>query len=85
MTTLGAIVTAWEATLGKHTWRNPSTWDARMLTVLSEWGYQPSEVESLLLPQPERDAEQDADEESDDAVEAEDDSAEQDSAEHSAA
>ena len=85
MTTLGAIVTAWEATLGKHTWRNPSTWDARMLTVLSEWGYQPSEVESLLLPQPERDAEQDADEESDEAVEAGDDYPEQDSAEHSAA
>ncbi|MGY2872837.1 ParB family transcriptional regulator, chromosome partitioning protein [Marmoricola sp. URHA0025 HA25] len=53
MTTLAAVVTAWEATLGKHTWRNPSRWDARMLTALTEWGYQPSEVESLLLPHPE--------------------------------
>lgn len=53
MTTLGAIVTAWEATLGKHTWRNPTKWDARILTALTEWGYQPSEVEALLLPQPE--------------------------------
>jgi len=52
MATLGAVVTAWEATLGKHTWRNPSTWDARMLTALTEWGYQPSEVETLLLPRP---------------------------------
>lgn len=69
MTTLGAVVTAWEATLGKHTWRNPSKWDARMLAALAEWGYQPSEVESLLLPQAEDSAEDD----------------EQASAEHSAA
>ena len=53
MTTLAAVVTAWEATLGKHTWRNPSRWDARMLTALTEWGYEPSDVEALLLPQPE--------------------------------
>jgi ParB family chromosome partitioning protein len=38
MTTLGAVVTAWEATLGKHTWRKPSKWDALMLTALTEWG-----------------------------------------------
>ena len=24
MTTLAAVVTAWEATTGKHTWRNPT-------------------------------------------------------------
>ena len=53
MTTLAAVVAAWEATLGKHTWRNPSRWDARMLTALTEWGYEPSDVEALLLPQPE--------------------------------
>lgn len=53
MTTLAAVVTAWEATLTRMTWRGPSPWDARMLTALTEWGYQPSEVERLLLPQPE--------------------------------
>ena len=43
------MVTAWESSTGKHTWRNPSRWDARVLGALSTWGYQPSEVESLLL------------------------------------
>jgi ParB family chromosome partitioning protein len=52
MTTLAAVVTAWESSTGKHTWRNPSRWDARVLGALSTWGYQPSEVESLLLAQP---------------------------------
>lgn len=49
MTTLAAVVTAWETSTGKHTWRNPSRWDARVLGALSTWGYQPSEVESILL------------------------------------
>jgi len=49
MTTLAAVVTAWESSTGKHTWRNPSRWDARVLGALSTWGYQPSEVEGLLL------------------------------------
>ena len=49
MTTLAAVVTAWEASTGKHTWRNPNGWDARVLGALAKWGYQPSEVESLLL------------------------------------
>lgn len=52
MTTLAAVVTAWESSTGKHTWRNPSRWDARVLGALSTWGYQPSEVESLLAAQP---------------------------------
>ena len=55
MTTLAAVVSAWEATTGKHSWRNPSAWDARVLGALVEWGYQPSEVERILLgeePQP---------------------------------
>ena len=49
MTTLAAVVTAWESSTGKHTWRNPSRWDANVLEALSTWGYQPSEVEGLLL------------------------------------
>jgi ParB family chromosome partitioning protein len=49
MTTLAAIVTAWEASTGKHTWRNPNAWDARVLEALTRWGYQPSEVENLLF------------------------------------
>jgi ParB family chromosome partitioning protein len=66
MTTLAAIVAAWEATTGKHSWRNPTAWDARVLSALVEWGYQPSEVERILLgeePQPstEDDSDDDAD------------------------
>ena len=73
MTTLAAIVAAWEATTGKHSWRNPTAWDARVLGALVEWGYQPSEVERILLgeePQPstEDDSEDDADEASDSAA-----------------
>jgi ParB family chromosome partitioning protein len=52
MTTLAAVVTAWEASTGKHTWRSPNAWDARVLAALAKWGYQPSEVESLLLAAP---------------------------------
>lgn len=49
MTTLAAVVAAWEATTGKHSWRNPTAWDAGVLGALVEWGYQPSEVERILL------------------------------------
>jgi len=67
MVTLAAVVSAWEATTGKHSWRNPSRWDARVLSALIEWGYEPSEVERILLgaePQPsaENDDEPDAEE-----------------------
>lgn len=64
MTTLTAVVAAWEATTGKHSWRNPTAWDARMLGALVEWGYQPSEVERILLgedPQPSTEDDGDAD------------------------
>jgi len=49
MTTLAAVAAAWEDSIGKHTWRTPTQWDARMLGALIEWGYQPSDVERLLL------------------------------------
>ena len=73
MTTLAAVVAAWEATTGKHSWRNPTAWDARVLGALVEWGYQPSEVERLLLgeePQPstETDGDDNAGEASDSAA-----------------
>lgn len=73
MTTLAAIVAAWEATTGKHSWRNPTAWDARVLGALVEWGYQPSEVERILLgeesqPSTEDDSDDDADEASDSAA-----------------
>ena len=49
ITTLAAVLAAWEDSIGKHTWRNPNDWDDRVLSALIEWGYEPSEVESLLL------------------------------------
>lgn len=72
-TTLAAVIAAWEATTGKHSWRNPTAWDARVLGALVEWGYQPSEVERILLgeePQSstEDDSDDDADESSDSAA-----------------
>lgn len=49
MLTLAAVVAAWEHSTGTHTWRNPTPWDARVLAALVTWGYQPSDVEQLLL------------------------------------
>ena len=40
---------AGEATTGKHSWRNATGWDTRKLGALMEWGYQPSEVERILV------------------------------------
>ena len=73
MTTLAAVVTAWEATTGRHSWRNPSRWDARMLGALVEWGYEPSEVERILLG--EEPVTEPADESDDDEPQAENDEA----------
>lgn len=66
MTTLAALVAAWEATTGKHSWRNPSRWDARMLAAMMEWGYEPSEVERILLGQEPTSVEGEADDEASD-------------------
>lgn len=71
MTTLAAVIAAWEATTGKHSWRNPTAWDARVLGALVEWGYQPSEVERILLgeePPTSTGSDDDADEASDSAA-----------------
>jgi ParB family chromosome partitioning protein len=48
MLTLASVIAAWEDSTGTHTWRNPTPWDARIMTALTEWGYTPSEVEALL-------------------------------------
>lgn len=50
--TLAAILTAWEDSTGVHTWRSPSTWDARIMAAIIGWGYQASEVETLLTAKP---------------------------------
>lgn len=49
MRTLAVIIAAWEAHTDVHTWRGPDHWDQRVMAALAEWGYQPSEVEQLLL------------------------------------
>ena len=46
--TVAAVLAAWEASTSVQTWRTPSAWDARIMTALTGWGYQPSEVELLL-------------------------------------
>lgn len=61
MTTLAAVVAAWEDTTGKHSWRNPTAWDARVLGALAGWGYQPSEVERILLGEEQQPTAEDAD------------------------
>lgn len=68
MTTLAAVVAAWEATTGKHSWRNPTAWDARVLGALVEWGYQPSEVERILLGEEPQSSTEASDEASDSAA-----------------
>jgi ParB family chromosome partitioning protein len=46
--TLAAVLASWEASTGVHTWRHPTAWDARVMGVITGWGYQPSDVEQLL-------------------------------------
>lgn len=42
---LGAV----EATLDRHTWRNPSKTDAEYLSQLAAWGYTLSDVEQMVI------------------------------------
>jgi ParB family chromosome partitioning protein len=49
MRTLAAVLCAWEETSGVHTWRGPSEWDARIMNALIGWGYEPSDVERILI------------------------------------
>ena len=48
MRTLAAVLASWEASTGVHTWRHPTAWDARVMGAITDWGYQPSDVEQLL-------------------------------------
>ncbi len=50
MRTLAAVLAAWEQRSGIHTWRNPGSWDAAVMSALVGWGYPASDVERLLLP-----------------------------------
>ena len=46
--TLAAVLAPWEASTGVHTWRHPTAWDARIMGAITDWGYQPSDVEQVL-------------------------------------
>ncbi len=52
MLALALLVCEWESTTSRGTWRNPKERDRRYLTALIGWGYQPSDVERLILDQP---------------------------------
>lgn len=52
MRTLAAVLAAWEARTGVHTWRNPGPYDAAVMSALIGWGYTPSDVEHLLTDNP---------------------------------
>ena len=52
MLAVALIVREWEFTTSRNTWRAPSGRDRRVLTALIGWGYQPSDVERLILVQP---------------------------------
>lgn len=49
MLTLACVLAAWEDSTSVQTWRGPSAWDAEVLTALIGWGYEPSDVERVLL------------------------------------
>ena len=46
---LGLILGDYEAHLGVHSWRNPNGESRQYLAALVGWGYEPSEVEQLVL------------------------------------
>lgn len=52
--TAALLAIAWDAKTGRHTWRNPSEKDRRYMDALVQWGYQPSDVEKLVLAKPKR-------------------------------
>jgi hypothetical protein len=45
MLALALIVSEWESTTSRNTWRRPNDRDRRYLTALIGWGYKPSDVE----------------------------------------
>ena len=45
---LGVVLAAVEASLSRHSWRNPSSSDARYLTTLSAWGYELADIEHII-------------------------------------
>jgi len=57
MVALALLVCEWESTLSRNTWRLPLARDRRYLNALIGWDYKPSDVERLILAQPEADAE----------------------------
>ncbi len=52
MLALALLVCEWESRTGRETWRRPGARDRRYLAALVEWGYQPSDVERIVLTPP---------------------------------
>ena len=48
MIALASVLCAWEESTTVDTWRHPSEWDNQIMTALIGWGYNPSDVETLL-------------------------------------
>lgn len=61
MLTLAVVLAGFEADTGRHTWRRPDAGDQRYLRQLRAWGYPLSEVEELVLGEPETNRSQDTD------------------------
>ena len=55
MRTLAAVLAAWEARSGVHTWRNPGDYDGAIMAAFVGWGYAASEVEQVLTAPAEND------------------------------
>ena len=49
MVALLAVLAGWEKATDVHTWRHVSAWDTQIMAALITWGYQPAEVELLLI------------------------------------
>ena len=54
MIAVALLVCEWESGTSRNTWRRPTARDERYLTALIAWGYQPSDVERLILAQAEQ-------------------------------
>jgi ParB family chromosome partitioning protein len=48
---LAVVLCSYEATVGVHTWRDPTKDVAAYLAQLVEWGYGPSEIEQGVIEQ----------------------------------
>lgn len=56
--TLATMITAYEANIDRTSWRSRNSENRYYLTQLTAWGYEPSDVETIILADPKKETEE---------------------------